>query len=222
MITRTYQEFLTIFGNTWKQGEHVAICGPTGSGKTYSAQDILKLKKRVVVIATKSKDETLDCYRGFKRRDTWPPDWNEKLVLFWKKPKNLKDFRSAQIAIYGVMADLYKYGSWTVYFDDLFFVSETLKLKEPLRMFYTQVRSNDVSIVASIQRPFWVPVEAVSQSSYVLLFPTRDERDIKRVAEGMGLSFNELLEGVRSLKQYEFLLVEHGKEPIHVEKREAA
>lgn len=215
----SYQEFLDTFQGKWQQGEHVAIIGPTGSGKTYVAQDIKLMRSRLVVIATKSKDETLSKYKGFKKRDTWPPDFNEKQVLFWKKPKSLTDFRGVQIAIYGVMADLYKYGSWTIYFDDLFFVSSTLKLKEPLRMFYTQVRSNDVSIVASIQRPFWVPVEAVSQSSYSLMFPTRDEKDIKRVAEGMGLYYPALNNAISELEQYEFLLLEHGKDPVHVQKR---
>lgn len=219
MKTLTYQEFLDTFKLTWKQGEHVAIIGPTGSGKTFVAQDIKLMRKRLVVIATKAKDETLSKYKGFKRRDTWPPEYGERLILFWKKPKSLTDFRGVQIAIYGVMADLYKYGSWTIYFDDLFFVSSTLKLKEPLRMFYTQVRSNDVSIVASIQRPFWVPVEAVSQSTYALMFPTRDEKDIKRVAEGLGLSYYDLKDEISELEKYEFLLLEHGKDPVHVQKR---
>lgn len=215
----TYQEYLQRFRRKWEPGQHVAIIGPTGSGKTNIAHDVEQLRKRVVVIATKAKDRTLDTYKDFKKRDSWPPDWHEKLILFWKKPKTLGDFRDQQIGIYTVMADLYKVGSWTIVFDDLFYVSHTLRLEGPVRMFYTQVRSNNVSIVSNIQRPFRVPLEAMSQSTYALMFSTRDDKDIRRVAEDMGLDYRELKAALSQLQQYEFLLLETGKEPVHIEKR---
>lgn len=221
MRTVTYQDFITLFRRKWHPGQHVSVIGPTGSGKSTVAHDVELMRKRVVVIATKAKDETLDTYTRFKRREKWPPEYHEQLILFWRKPKRLGDFREQQEAIYHVMQDIYKVGSWTVVFDDLFYVSDTLRLKEAVRMFYTQVRSNNVSIVSNIQRPFWVPLEALSQSTYALLFPTRDERDIKRVAEGLGYNWKELKAAVAQLKEYEFLLLETGKDPIHVQRRAA-
>lgn len=199
----------------------MAIIGPTGSGKTNIAHDIEHLRKRVVIIATKAKDKTLDTYTRFKRRDKWPPEYGEHLILFWKKPKTLGDFSDQQLAIYNVLADLYKVGGWTIVFDDLFYVSKTLRLEGPLQMFYTQVRSNNVSIVSNIQRPFWVPLEALSQSSYAVLFATRDERDIKRVAEAMSFDWKVLKQAVSALQPFEFLFLEMGKTPIHVQKRSA-
>jgi energy-coupling factor transporter ATP-binding protein EcfA2 len=215
-----HDEFLIRFGKTWKQGQHVAIVGSTGSGKTTVAQEIEDLRDYVVVIATKANDESLDHYTRFTKMDKWPPDYTKKLVLFWKKPKVLGDFREQRRAIYGVMADVFKVGGWTVYFDDLFYVSETLRLKESVRMFYTQVRSNHVSIVSSIQRPFWVPIEALSQSTYVLLFGTRDQRDIKRVSEGISIPIQELQQAISQLEEYEFLFLQTGKTPILIEKRD--
>lgn len=215
----TYDQFVEYFYQVWDIGQHVAIVGTTGSGKTFVAQDIKLMRNWLVVIATKSKDETLDGYTGFVKRSSWPPEWNEKLVLFWQKPKSLLDLHSIQLAIYSVLNHLYRYGGWTIYFDDLFFVSETLKLKGALRMFYTQVRSSDVSIVASIQRPFWVPVEAMSQSTYCLLFATQDENDIKRVSEGLGVNYRVLLSAISHLQKYEFLLLIRGQAPIIVHRK---
>lgn len=218
--TWDYNEFLNNFRTTWKIGEHVAICGTTGSGKTFVAEDIKLMRKWLVVIATKSNDETLDAYSGFSKRTSWPPDFHEKLVLLWKKPKDLVKLRETQELVYTTMNHLFRYGGWTIYFDDLFFVSETLKLKSAIRVFYTQVRSSNVSIVASIQRPFWVPVEVVSQSKYAILFVTQDEKDIHRVAEGLGVNYRVLCAALEKLEQYEFLLLIRGKTPIIVHKKE--
>lgn len=220
METLTYQQWLSAFKRDWKAGQHVLIVGPTGSGKTVAAQDMLLLRRHVVVIATKAKDESLDGYQNFEKRDEWPPAWNEERVLFWKKPKALGDFATQQIAIYQLLNDVYKRGGWTVYFDDLVFVTSTLKLKEPVRMFYTQVRSQGVSIVASLQRPFWAPLEAISQSTYALVFAAHDEHDIKRLSEGLSVPYKGLLADLKGLQPYEFLFLRTGGRTVHVQRKE--
>ena len=215
----THEQFLEQFQHKWRQGQHVLLIGPTGSGKTIVAQDVEELRQHVVVIATKAKDESLERYKRFSKMDHWPPQWYEKLILYWKRPRNLGDFKEQRAGIYQVMSDLYEIGGWTVYFDDLYYVSNTLGLKGAIQMFYTQVRSNNVSIMASIQRPAWVPLEAVSQSTYALVFSIRDERDIVRVAEGLSLAPKELKSAIGNLKQYEFLFLETGQPLQLVEKR---
>lgn len=217
-----HDDFLARFSRIWEQGQHVGIVGATGSGKTTVAQEIEELREYVVVIATKSHDETLDKYKSFIRKKDWPPHYHETKVLFWVKPKELGNFQIQRVAVYKVMSDIFSVGGWTVYFDDLYYVSDTLRLKEAVRMFYTQVRSNHVSIVSSIQRPFWVPVEALSQSTYVLLFNTRDGRDIKRVSEGMSIPVADIQRALEQLKEYECVFLQTGKEPVIIEKKRVA
>lgn len=219
METLTYQQWLNQFKRQWEPGQHVLIVGPTGSGKTVAAQDMLLLKKYVVAIATKSKDKSLDGYKGFTKRSNWPPDFHERKILYWKKPKALGDFTEQQIGIYQVLADVYKRGGWTVYFDDLIYVTNTLHLKEPIKMFYTQVRSQGVSIVSSLQRPFWAPLEAVSQSTYALVFAAHDRHDVRRLAEGLSIDYQELLTAIRDLQPYEFIFLRTGKQPIKIGKK---
>lgn len=220
METVTYQEWISQFKREWKQGQHVYVNGPTGSGKTFVCQDLSKLRDWLVVIATKKSDETLDeCYKGYFKTDKWPVDFHIRKVLFWRKPKNIDDLQGVRTSIYGVLSDVFIVGGWSIYFDDIAFLSITLKMDNILRAMYTQVRSNHTSLIASGQRAFKYPVEVISQSTYVLLFDTRDERDIERIAHETGQNVTRLKYQVRQLKEHEFLFIRHKKEPILVQKR---
>lgn len=209
-------------GKHWHLSEHIGVVAPTGAGKSWIVRDLLLMKKHAVVIATKSKDKTLDRYvkdDGFYKVDSWPPEWYQTHVLLWKKAKELGEFRPQQILIYFAMNDIYKRGGYCLYFDDLYYVANTLKLKSSVQMMYTQVRSNGVSLIASMQRPAWNPLEAVSQATYLLVGRIRDERDVERCAAGMGINKKMLLAAIAELEEYEFLLLQSGKEPIHIGKR---
>jgi hypothetical protein len=217
METINYTQFLATLDENWEPGEHITIIAPTGGGKSWIAADILSLRQWVVVIATKARDKTLETrYKDLARRSTWPPDYTQKRVLLWKKPARLGDFQSQQLLIYSVLADIYVRGGYTVYFDDVYYISNTLKLKSALQMFYTQVRSGNVSILASIQRPSWVPIEVVGQATYLIMLKIRDIVDIERVAQGVGLSKKELIAANETLQGREFLLLQSGHAPIHV------
>ena len=219
----TYEQFLAYMKGEWKQGEHIGVIGPTGAGKTWIVRDLLLLRRYSVVIATKEKDKTLVKYEkedGFQLYDTWPPFYQDTRVLLWKKPKELGNFYDQAVLVYQVMSDIYKRGGWTVSFDDIYYVSNTLRLKGAVQMFYTQVRSNNVSILGNMQRPSWVPLEAVSQVSYIIMFITRDKRDLARIAEGAGLDLDEVKAANGELLKHEFLLLQTGKNPVRVAKSE--
>lgn len=216
-----YQRFLDYMKRDWKQGEHVGVIGPTGAGKSYVVRDLLLLRRYCVALATKGKDKTLVKYvkeDGFVEYQTWPPYYQDTRVLLWTKPKELGNFSEQQIVVYHCLNDIFKVGGWTLSFDDLYYITNTLKLKGAVQMFYTQVRSNYVSIIGNMQRPRWVILEAVSQASFLIVFETRDKMDIVRIAEGVGLDPKELIAANSELKEYEFLLLRTGKNPILVRK----
>jgi hypothetical protein len=225
----TYQQFLDFMKRHWKQGEHIALQGPTGSGKTFAARDLILLRQYIVIIATKAKDETLDTYLdkeasrqglSFVKRQTWPPEWDEKRVLVWRKPRFLGDWATQQVLAYQVLDDVYRRGGWTLYLDDLYVLVNTMGLKRAMEMMYTQVRSNHVSIVASLQRPRGTILVAINQSAYVAMFKTHDEADVVRIAEEVGVDRRELVALNRALRKYEFLLLRPGEAVIHVAKKE--
>lgn len=215
----TYEQFLGHMRSRWRQGQHIALIAPTGGGKTYAALDLISIRKHVVAIATKAKDETLDTY-PFVRKSDWPPDYGEHRILYWVKPRVLGDFSTQRQAIRLVMQDLYKRGGWAIYFDDVNYVANTLGLRSELQMFYTQVRSNHVSIIAAQQRPSIRLLEALSQSSYILLFRVHDKIDRDRVAGEVGIDRKQLEALNAQLADFEFLLIQHGRTPILVHRKE--
>lgn len=218
----SYDEYLQYMKSHWHLSEHIGVVAPTGAGKSWIVRDLLLMKKHAVVIATKSKDKTLDRYvkdDGFHKIDRWPPEWYQTHVLLWKPAKELGVFGPQQALIYYALSDIYRRGGYALYFDDLYYVSDTLRLKRAVQMLYTQVRSNGVSLIASMQRPAWNPLEAVSQSTFLLVGTIGDERDVERCAAGMGINKKLLLAAIAELDEYEFLLLQHRKDPIHIGKR---
>src|ERR1700727_3046512 len=58
-------------GPPWQPGEHMALDGPTGEGKTTHAVGILGLRKYVLALDPKGEDETLSA-SGYQRvRSIW-------------------------------------------------------------------------------------------------------------------------------------------------------
>jgi len=217
----TYDEFLARMKRDWKTGEHIGVIGPTGAGKSWIVRDLLLMRRYSVVVATKVKDKTLAKYEaedGFEFYEAWPPYYQDHRILLWRKPKELGNFAAQQLLVYTCMNDIFKVGGWTVSFDDLYYITNTLKLKGAVQMFYTQVRSQNVSIIGNMQRPRWVILEAVSQASYLIVFKTRDKQDLARIAEGVGLDPKELDVANKELQEHEFLLLVTGKDPVRVAK----
>lgn len=213
----TREQFFREFKNLWTQGQHVTIVGTTGSGKTVLAESLYEMRKYCVVVATKKADESLDAYgESFKRIKKWPPNWHQKHVLFWFKPKELGDFSEQRQQIYNVLSDVYMVGGWTVGLDDVFFIADTLQMKSTLQMLYTQVRSHKVSIVGNIQRPAWVPLEVLNQASHVLIFGLKDENDVEKVGKEQGVKVVLLKRAIEALKDYDFVWIRQRKEPVIV------
>lgn len=211
------EDFLKEFKSSWLVGEHVTIIGTTGSGKTVLAEDIYNMRCYVVVIATKSEDDSLKGYgKDFHRIKKWPPAFYQEKVLFWKKPGVLGDFSDQREAIYAVLSNVYKHGNRTIGLDDVVYLVRQLHLKEELAMMYTQARSQNISLVGNIQRPFWVPLEVCNQATHVLMFGLRDKDDVDRVAESQGITKDDVRSATKELHKYDFAWIRTGVEPVIV------
>jgi len=175
-------------GLDWRQGEHVALVGPTGQGKTTLALQLLDRRRYRVIIATKPKDRTLDGLRrrGWLRLTSWPPpnDIADSVILWppWRTPADTaKQKRVIADALHRIFAS----GSWCVFADDVQYLTTTLGLRPLLQMLWLQARSLGISVVAATQRPRNVPVEMWSQSSHLYIWRCSDAEDLRRIA-GLG------------------------------------
>jgi hypothetical protein len=206
---------------TWEQGEHAAVIGPTGQGKTTLALALLHERKYVTVFATKPQDETLERFakeHAYSRHSSWPYHLGtEPSRLPWKKhsPRRIlwpdarrldsaehqqKEFRTA-------MADIYTQGGWALYFDELWVMTNTLRLAPETKTFLMQGRSLGISTIIASQRPAFIPTEVYDQSTHLFFCRDNDENNLKRIS-GIGyLSARQIRDTIPQLKRHQFLYI---------------
>ncbi len=200
----------------WRQGEHVSILGPTGSGKSVLALALLPQRRYVVALANKTRDSTLAPLvrrgGGWLRIKGWPPPVPPKLaprVVVWPKPRSLAEAEKVQReAFYNVLDGVYIGGGWCVYIDEAYYLAEILHLRQYMKVLWQQGRSAGTSIVALSQRPAFVPLEMYSEATHVFLFRTRDRQSLKRLGEVGNVDPRQLAAVVEQLETHEFAYVD--------------
>lgn len=212
-----FPDWLGAMRASWRQGEHVALLGPTGTGKTTLARKILVARRYVVAFAIKKHDDTVVRYRSPLVEDgrivdppwaivrSWPPSYNKRRVVLWTKPKTLGSLGDQQRQIYGAMQAIYVSGGWCVFFDDASYLSETLRLGGAMSVLLNQGRASGISSMVAATRPRKVVREAFNQASIVIAFRFNDREDVKRVAEIAGVDAAEVITTMRQLGPHDFV-----------------
>ena len=205
-------QWQTLMKSAWHQGEHVAIIGPTGTGKTTITQRLLECREYVVILAVKKYDETINRFTHgaevglsrYKVISKWPPDYPQRKVILWVKPKDIGSKDEQAQKLYGALNAIYQTGGWTICFDDGGYITGTLGLGRALVVLLSQGRSSNISVVVCMTRPSsmisHVPKEALNQCRHILIFKYKDEREVKTCAEIAGVSAKEMLKLVEELR----------------------
>lgn len=197
----------------WKQGQHVILIGPNGSGKTVVNKHLLKYRDKrrgyMCTFATKPKDDELEALTkppfGFLRvkdNKDWGPRCYRKLLL-WPAAGDFNNLAQQRTVFRNALQGMWKRGRWTACLNELRYLTEHLKMRQEMNTLYLQARSAKFSLTAETQRPRYVPLEAFSQASHCFFFACRDDEDMKRISGIGNADPREIRATVVQLERYE-------------------
>ena len=214
----------------WKPGQHWALIGPTGEGKSTFAVGILEGRKWVLSLDPKGEDETLES-SGYERVLSMPPPKGAPVGKprpgterwIWERVEKglpvgliagfeaLTDEEDA--ALHQLMRDAVTWcrrtRGWTLYVDEFELLSSQrmFRLGPDIERMLITARRAGTSVVTSFQAAAWVSKHATRQASFVSLWPTRERDMIKTVAESMGRDWRLVAAAVDELPPYHVLVI---------------
>lgn len=216
------QHQLKRLGASWEQGQHLIISGDTGSGKTLLGRYIDQLRIDaggyvVVFVAKPGEDRTVsEDYKGWTKWERWKknPSPHENRVLLWpdiSKAKTTDEIKQIQREVFGeAISALIRVGKWTVDFDEgLYMCSPVyMNMADDVAMLHAIGRSLRLTIVTKMQRPSNVPLIIYGSASNAFIGRTRQDTDLKRLAElGGRVSAKDLQGRISQLGRHDFLWI---------------
>jgi len=193
----------------WKMGEHFALIGPTGQGKTTMLLNILPLHPFVTVFATKPRDESMDrlLTEGYVKLDRWR-SLDAKIYprrVLWPDATSISSEDRQKQVFHTAFDAIYHEGGWTIAIDELWYIINVLGLSRDVRTMLLQARALGVSILGATQRPAYIPLEVYDQSTHLMFWRDNDETNLKRIG---GLASNRaslIREAVANLEMFQVL-----------------
>jgi hypothetical protein len=214
----------------YKAGEHVTILGPTGSGKTQLAYQLLGAtahpKLPGLVVVTKPRDATVEAWSkrtGFTRTRSWPPPFMPLRQppgwVLWPKHRfdmdpDVDDLHIAE-QVCSLLHRSYKSGNKIVFADE---VQELCELQVPVSQrrrlnperrlitLWARGRSMKAGLWAASQRPANIPLHAYSSPEHLFLAFDNDKRDRDRFRDIGGGHDPALIDRtVQGLDAFQFL-----------------
>lgn len=199
----------------WRQGEHTTLIGPTGRGKTELTVELLKFREWVVFLGTKRFDTTQDRlkemgYVTITDATGLNPDLSKRFILRPPFPKNM-DADSLkrshqQIFKEGIMRAFRQTG-WTLAMDEARYVTHFLGLEKECVLFILQGRSQGNSLICSVQRPRFVPLEVYDQATHLFLWTDSDRSNVNRTSELAGFNRRAVIKAFRRMSKHDVLYV---------------
>jgi hypothetical protein len=169
----------------WKQGEHIFICGDTGQGKTYLESKLLRYRGHVMYLRNKPDDIVFDTFRKVASTfdiGKWRFDNAGKAITRWMVQPEYKNILAQRREFKAAYDKAWNDGAWTVVVDEAFYQTKKLKLGDDIDILVTGGRSKHITMIVGCQRPAWISLFPMSQSTHAFIFGC-EGKDLKRLAE---------------------------------------
>lgn len=234
-------EFVTDFFAPEK-GQHISLIGPNGVGKTTIGLKLLKSctdqypETIGVALAMKPHRGPKDDGRkstgdptvarltnalGGRVTRSWPPPWWQTFgrdePAFWTLwPKHSKEFRADIARHHKIFGDAiircYNDGNRWIFADEIFSLTNELKLEPELVHVWSKGRSLKCAIIGATQRPAFVPRWMYSSAKHLFLWRDNDSDARKRYGEISGIDPKRILRLTDGLRKHECLYVQPEKD----------
>jgi hypothetical protein len=203
LATRSQGRHVPTLPVRWQPGEHVAIIGDTGTGKTFLMSKLVQMRKYVVFLRTKPDDNQFPNFEKFRKAEGMD-QWDANRILL--EPHLSYQAKEIWLAINKV----WKHGSWTLVVDEMWYAERRLGLREPIENLLTQGRSKKITVMVGMQRPAWVSRFGIAEATHVFAFRT-EGRDTKALADSTTPKIAAALE---SLEGHDFVYFNRAKRLI--------
>jgi hypothetical protein len=205
---------------TPKPGQHAAIIGPTGKGKTTLQNNILPRYMFVAVFATKPQDHTMERLireGGYVRLQRWrslnPIDFPRRVI--WPDASTLGSKENQRRVFADAFDKIFREGGrpaeapigWTLAVDELWYIVNRLGLGDEIKQFLMQGRSLGHSLITATQRPSTVPLEVYDQSTHLFFLRDNDRRNIDRLSEVGTIDSGLVKYAIPRLEPYQALYI---------------